>query len=73
VHYNSTKVMAKLDQDQLEQIIYELNRTLSGHFKPDHRFDIDLNNPIHVNMGMEPVQYPQNSFRMGTNDYLNYA
>jgi hypothetical protein len=44
-----------------------------GHFKPDHRFDIDLNNPIHVNMGMEPVQYPQNSFRMGTNDYLNYA
>ncbi|XP_044263790.1 A disintegrin and metalloproteinase with thrombospondin motifs adt-1-like [Tribolium madens] len=69
---NSTRVMAKLNQHQLEQIISELNRTLTGKVTNEHRFDIDLNNPIHVNMDMETVQYPIYTKKQ-SNDLLNYT
>ncbi|EFA06592.2 A disintegrin and metalloproteinase with thrombospondin motifs adt-1 isoform X2 [Tribolium castaneum] len=67
---NSTRVMAKLNQRQLEQIIKELNRTLSGNVKSDYRFDIDLSNPIHVDMDMESVQYHT---KKQSTDFLNYT
>ncbi|KAJ3648726.1 hypothetical protein Zmor_020505 [Zophobas morio] len=73
LQFNNTRITAKLDQKQLEQIIYELNRTLSGNFKKDHRFDIDLSNPIHVHMDMANVQYPQNFYNTQSNDNLNYT
>ncbi|RZB54415.1 A disintegrin and metalloproteinase with thrombospondin motifs 7-like [Asbolus verrucosus] len=71
LHNNNTKIITKLNQQQLEQIIHELNRTLSGNFQTDCRFDIDLNNPIHVDM--ETVQYPYNVHKTQSNDYVNYA
>lgn len=59
--------MAKLNEDELEDIISKLNRTLSGNFRSEG-FDIDLNNPIHVDM--ESVQYPHKYDRSENNTII---
>lgn len=37
------------------------------------QFDIDLSNPIHVNMDVDEENYPQKYFRKNDYDYANYA
>ncbi|KAJ8963106.1 hypothetical protein NQ318_018571 [Aromia moschata] len=64
---SSTKVTAKLDQKQLDEIIG--NTQLNS----DPKFDIDLNNPIHVDMDMDKPHHPQKYFRRKNFDYANYA
>ncbi|XP_076268234.1 A disintegrin and metalloproteinase with thrombospondin motifs adt-1-like isoform X2 [Rhynchophorus ferrugineus] len=47
---DNIKVTVKLNQSELDDIIEKFNKTLSG--STDHSmklFDIDLNNPIHIN------------------------
>ncbi|XP_018565898.1 A disintegrin and metalloproteinase with thrombospondin motifs adt-1-like [Anoplophora glabripennis] len=73
---NATKITAKLDEKQLEEIISELNKTLLGSSNQasgTHQFNIDLSNPIHVNMDADEEHYPQNYFRKNDYDYANYA
>ncbi|XP_060519373.1 A disintegrin and metalloproteinase with thrombospondin motifs adt-1 isoform X2 [Cylas formicarius] len=42
------KIIIKLNQEQLDEIIDNLNRTILG-YTPRKIFEVDLNNPIHVN------------------------
>ncbi|KAJ8924447.1 hypothetical protein NQ315_007244 [Exocentrus adspersus] len=72
---NGTTVTAKLDEEELEQIVQGLNQTLSGTTQTNgtDRFDIDLSNPIHVNMDVSEESNPQNYFRKNDYDYANYA
>ncbi|KAB0803859.1 hypothetical protein PPYR_00829 [Photinus pyralis] len=55
LHNNGTKVTAILDDTTLEDIIRSFNRTLTGDYPIPQipHYDIDLNNPIHVNMDMD--------------------
>ncbi|XP_023022167.2 ADAMTS metallopeptidase stall isoform X1 [Leptinotarsa decemlineata] len=67
----SIRIMTKLNQMELEDIISGLHRTLSGNPSYPVKYDIDLNNPIHVNMDMEQQHHPQRYFR--SEDYVNFA
>lgn len=38
-----------------------------------HQFDIDLSNPIHVNMDMDPENMPHVYYNFQTGDISNYT
>ncbi|XP_056633352.1 A disintegrin and metalloproteinase with thrombospondin motifs adt-1-like isoform X1 [Diorhabda sublineata] len=68
----STKISMKLNQTQLDDIIKDLHRILSGNFS-SNEFNIDLNNPVHVNM-LEDKNMPQSHVQLSTSDeYVNLA
>ncbi|KAK4884284.1 hypothetical protein RN001_000555 [Aquatica leii] len=69
LHNNGTKVTAILDDTELDDIIRRFNKTIFGSGSsrgPVTNYDVDLNNPIHVNMDMDmttidepfPYYYP---------------
>ncbi|XP_045481420.1 A disintegrin and metalloproteinase with thrombospondin motifs adt-1-like isoform X2 [Harmonia axyridis] len=66
---SNTRIIVKLDQKELDNIVHDLNRTISGqdYYIPRNKFAIDLDNPIHFNMDNETV------IRYGNQDYINYA
>lgn len=64
--------MMKLNQMELDSIIKDLHRTLSGNFSssPLQKYDIDLDNPIHINMKVDQ-DFPLKHFS-GSEDYDNH-
>ncbi|CAH0552165.1 unnamed protein product [Brassicogethes aeneus] len=72
---NSTRITATLNQKQLDEIIDGFNRTVLGNFRSDNKFfDIDLSNPIHVNMEMPVDRRPYKNYKPNNEyDYMNYA
>lgn len=65
--------MAKLNQRQLDEIVAGLNRTIFAmefHQRDHGLFDIniDLNNPVHVNVDDYPLKYYSTY-----DDYLNFT
>ncbi|XP_017776804.1 PREDICTED: A disintegrin and metalloproteinase with thrombospondin motifs 18-like [Nicrophorus vespilloides] len=75
LHRNSTRVTATLHQEDLDEIIDKLNQTIMGQLAASSgkKFDIDLNNPIHVNMDMDPEAMPHKYYRRHEFDYYNYT
>lgn len=69
---SSTRIMMKLNQMELDSIIKDLHRTLSGNFSssPLQKYDIDLDNPIHINMKVDQ-DFPLKHFS-GSEEYDNH-
>ncbi|KAL3286741.1 hypothetical protein HHI36_001234 [Cryptolaemus montrouzieri] len=64
------KIVVKLNQTELDDIVVTLNRSISGQgqFAPKYKFNIDWNNPIHINMDNNTsMRYRSHQ------DFLNYA
>ncbi|KAK9696181.1 Reprolysin family propeptide [Popillia japonica] len=75
LHNNSTRITATLHQQELDEIINRLNATISGQPSIGSQdFNIDLSNPIHVNMDMDMERIsPHNYYKSGQDDYYNYT
>ncbi|XP_050295630.1 A disintegrin and metalloproteinase with thrombospondin motifs adt-1-like [Anthonomus grandis grandis] len=63
---NGTKVIVKLKQEELDDIVDKFNKTLSGFSsQPVKIFDVDYNNPVHLHK--EAILKPDGGF--SDNDY----
>ncbi|KAI4468517.1 adamts a disintegrin and metalloprotease with thrombospondin motifs protease [Holotrichia oblita] len=75
LHNNSTRITATLQQQELDDIINKLNATISGQQSiKSQEFNIDLSNPIHVNMDIDMERIsPHNYYKSAQDDYYNYT
>ncbi|CAH1169956.1 unnamed protein product, partial [Phaedon cochleariae] len=72
VYSNGTRILAKLNQMELDNIIRDFHRTLSGNYTGP-KFDIDFQNPIHISMDVERTHNLPKQMQNNVEDYVNFA